>query len=58
LEALKFNAEFKYKFVNKDDIVVKYERNMVRFTISEKAQDRSFGEIIDLDETKYNAVEV
>lgn len=60
LEQLKFNAEFKYKFVNKDDIAVKYERNMVRFLFNDnvKDEDKTFGTITDLDETKYNAIEV
>jgi hypothetical protein len=31
---------------------------MVRFSFKESATDKSFGEIIDLDETKYNAIEV
>lgn len=60
LEQLKFNAEFKYHHVPVEHIAVKYDRNMIRFTFKDNVdkEDRSFGTITDLDETKYNAVKI
>lgn len=62
LELLKFNAEFDYVNVPRDEIHIVYETNMLRIKFKEDqdgdSEHDSFGTIHDLDGTVYNAVEI
>jgi len=62
LELLKFNAEFDYVNVPRDELHIVYENNMLRIKFREdqdgKSEGDSFGTIHDLDGTVYNAVEI
>jgi len=45
---VKYNAEFKYNKMNKADVIVEYDLNMIRFKL-ENREKASFGTIKDID---------
>jgi len=55
---LKFNAEFEYVNVPKNDIHIVFENNMLRIKHKKEHEDKNFGKIHDLDGTIYEATEI
>lgn len=58
MELLKFNAEFDYINVPKDQIFITFETNMLRIKFKKDYKAKSFGKITDLDGTIYEAKEI
>ena len=54
----RFNAEFEYINVDKDDIHIVFENNMLRIKHKKGHEDKNFGKIHDLDGTVYEANEI
>lgn len=56
-DLVKYNAEWKYETVPKNDIDVVYELNMIRFKIKDK-KTKTFGGFTDIDGTEYKSYEI
>lgn len=58
MEILKFNAEFDYQDVPKEEIHIVWETNMLRIKLKNEFKSKNFGKIHDLDGTVYEAKEI